>query len=629
MDDIAEGPVGVCVAGRGDLAEACARELSGRLGDHVITARLDTSAEVVQWANANPDLPVAVVIIVIDGGRDVDDEFGALVITPELDCSRKLVVTDRDELSPVWALDGGHIDGMVTAPWPDGVLARYVSAQMARWWRTQGPAERALPTGVPDPTPRSDLLRILEQPTEETSAELLSALEEVLGPRTRVRLPPGVRITIQERAVDNVYLVLKGEVSLRAGSRAGKLTMHQASTGPLVGLMGLAERQRSSVTATTATDCELVQLTVEQLDQALAENPRVGTALTALSIRALAARLRRAQAQHRETAELAAELATALDQLEQARAELVDQARMATLGEMSAGIAHELNNPIAAVARGTDQLRQDLGTLVAQSPDAELISELLTDAAQGRPTSAKEERALRREVARQVGDPALARRLVAAGITEPDLVKAVAAMPPDRLAIVESAAGIKATLESMTIASRHICGLVDTLRRHARPDGPAPEPVVVIETVQDSLKLLNARLKGLTVTVHDETQGAAVLCHPGRLIQVWTNLIVNAADALAGSGSIDIVARRTPDGAWVEVLVADDGPGIPPEVLERIFNSRFTTKHGVVRFGLGLGLSIARSIVSDLDGRIDVTSTKGETIFSVALPIHHPKGAQR
>lgn len=215
----------------------------------------------------------------------------------------------------------------------------------------------------------------------------------------------------------------------------------------------------------------------------------------------------------------------------------------------------------------------------------------------------------------------------------------------------------------MRVAGHHIATLVSTLHTHARPDSPEHDLVEATEvtaTVHDALRLLEHRLRQVPVEVQvDADEGLPpVLSGPGLLTQVWTNLVSNAADALAregqGSGEGRLTVRVT--GCWpddptgpddppvglvtdpeesgvlrpvgpvptapptVLVEVEDNGPGVPEDLREQIFTPRFTTRRGVVRYGLGLGLSIARSIVARHGGRILLDSRPGRTVFSVLLP---------
>lgn len=716
------------VLGRGDLAGRAAAELAAhapvhRAGDAAELSGWEPGAEVALVV-----LTVAESGSGSRGGPDeerIDDVMAQLKRLPTVRDARVLVVTGRSLLPDIsWSVAQGHVDGVVAAPWTSGNLASYAKAQARRWAKQQrrsrireatvdraaaedagarrlgpsDPAERsgtihidrlrrapagggAAPhTAEPAPEdsrevdlleqevlPDSELLRHLEMPVDEAATELLEAVEEVLGPRPRMQLPPGARITVAHTDVDQVFLVVSGRVKLRASTRHGEVTLHHASTGPLVGLLALTDRRHNDVTAVTSTPCEVVPLTLEQLDRALTRDPRVGLALTALTTRALSARLRRAQALHVEKAELATELQQTVRQLEQARADLVDQARLATLGELAAGIAHELNNPVAAVARGVDHLTDDLDALLAPGEIGSAARRVLLaaeDLADQRPLPAREERALRRLLSTVVRDPALVRRLVAAGIREPAEVRSLLRGGPTELARLEAAAGTGAALTSVRSATDHITSLVEALRAHARPDSPdgATEPTGIEDSVRTALRLLGHRLRAVTVTVDIEPDLPPVASRPGQLAQVWTNIVSNAAEALAGAddedpvrggadrgadvqepaaqaagrqeadasgkatadgtGHIDI--RAALEGPEVVVRISDDGPGVPPELQERIFEPRFTTKRGVVRYGLGLGLGITRSIVAQHNGTIGVDSEPGRTVFTVRLPVGTP-----
>ncbi|MGD8149287.1 ATP-binding protein [Ornithinimicrobium sp. Y1694] len=670
-------PATVLVVGDDPTADRAVEEIQGQVGAEVRHLRdpHDPGSRMPQ---------VAVIILLPPAGAEVDDLVATVMSRPDCEAARLLLVTDREHLDLASAVDHHRVHGLVRAPWTPGNLASYAAAELTRWQIHHAAPDDVAELGVGGETagdggelgalaPRSDLLRQLRLTTDEAAAELLAAVEEVLGPRPRVHLPAGVRMTDVGEDVDQIFLVVSGRVALSVTSRAGTVTLHHASTGPVVGLLALADQRRSQVTARTTTPCEIVPLTVEQLDRALVGDPRVGGALTALSIRALSARLRRTQARRVEKTELAAEkselaanLQQALTELEQARADLIAQARMATLGELAAGIAHELNNPVAALLRACDTVLDDLPELLAVDPlAADLVRRAGGDSA---PLTAAEERSARRALSSVVSDPALVRRLVAAGMTDPqEAAQLVAGRGRDALERVELAAGAGSALKALRLAGSHIAALVESLRQHARPDAPpdagqrlALAPVSVLATVEDAIRLHGHHLAGAHLEVQADANLPTVLGDARQLVQVWSNLLTNAAEATAwhsadteaadeqaveaepiGTEAIGTRARGSePDSdsagqaritvriqtgsdagaGYVRVVVEDDGPGIPPELLERVFEPRFTTKHGVVRYGLGLGLGIARTIIEAHDGTITLRSRPGRTTVDVRLP---------
>lgn len=662
------------VVGRGDLAEQAQAEVAGVSTD---VHRFGAVEELAGWVP--PDgtwVPLVVLVDDDDEGPQhigVDRVVQSLARLPVLAQARLLVVTARASLTDMSAsVDAGLVDGVVAAPWTAGNLARYAEAQVHR-------AERLAGRSAPWQRSDSELLRHLATDPHTAAVELLEALESVLGPRPRVHVRAGVRIAIPDERLNQVFLVVRGQVALTVTSAAGEVVLHHASTGPLVGLMALTEMQDSSVTARTTTDCELVSLTLEQLDRALTLEPRVGTVLMALSMRALTRRLRRSEELHLKNALLSARLREANEELQAAREGLVEQARLATLGELTAGIAHELNNPAATVTRGVDHVSGDLRRLLGLDGTRPPELTALITAEERDHLPARDERALRRRLAEVVTDPATVRRLVAAGVRTPAEATALLRGSPSTLARVEAAAAIGSALRAVRVAGHHIATLVSTLHAHARPgtaEDRLEEPTDVGASVQDALRLLEHRMRGLSVDVEVEPELPPVRSGPGLLTQVWTNLLSNAADALgregehaavrpghvavrvegvrpAGTGGGDPggggagedapggrarapfrPGRRAPEEhdsplspspvTTIRVRVEDDGPGVPEELREQIFTPRFTTKHGVVRYGLGLGLGIASSIVARHGGQIALESAPGRTVFTVELPVEPP-----
>ena len=599
-------------------------------------------------AFAAPAVAPALVALIIatDEVGSLDDVAAAVAHYPALATARLVLLTERAELHDLGrAIDEDLVREVIAVPWTSGAIGERARAQIRRWMRDRLPDDdpRRLRDG--DGLDHSPLLEALTHHSDALTAELIAACEQVLGPRPRLQLPAGVRLTHQGQAVDGVYVVVRGSVALTRHTRVGEVTLHHATTGRIIGLVSLASHGRAFVTATTTTDVELILLSIEQLDRALRENPVTEQVLAALIIRSLTKRLERSEVLQVEKIELAAALDAeriqvqeTLTALEQARLELLAQERFATLGELAAGVAHELNNPVAALERAGDHLSADLAAVLATHPDGELIATVAADARTRPAASTRTERAARKRLEQVVGDRELARRLVAAGMDadgDPHTVRALAA-DPARLATVEAAAAIGRAERNMRLATDRISGLVASLSTYVRPDGEDMLDVDLREVVEDALRLTAHRLEGVEIERdYPADPGAlpAVPGHAGELVQVWTNVLANAADALAAQAKADAAAGRktrpgrvkvriAPVAGGVRVQVQDNGPGIDPDVLPRIFEPRFTTKHGQVRFGLGLGMGLAKSVVDAHRGSIKVDSEPGRTRVTVVLPAH-------
>jgi signal transduction histidine kinase len=217
----------------------------------------------------------------------------------------------------------------------------------------------------------------------------------------------------------------------------------------------------------------------------------------------------------------------------------------------------------------------------------------------------------------------LAEPLAAAGIDEDWIgrVHALAGPATDAvlawLAATLTAQGLAAELEEST---RRMSDLVSAVKSYAYVDRGGVVEVDLHEGLETTLVVLGHKLKHTSINVvrdYDRTLPKLIV-HGSELNQVWTNLLDNAIDALGENGTITITTRCEGESAVVEI--ADDGPGIPPEIRDRIFDSFFTTKD--VGYGTGLGLATARRVVVDgHDGTLTVDSEPGQTVFHVRLPL--------
>lgn len=596
---------------------------------------LESLAHVVTAAPGKP-LPTAlrddgVTALVLMVARDeatptaLDTRVEEVGSDPDLASAEILILTDRpriDDLSR--SLDTASVAGIIAIPWRHGGIADQARSHLARWLRTHDDTDPRLAAldleGRAAELPDSELLRDLELDDVAIAERLVAAIEQALGRRPRVIVTPGTRLTREGTSVDALFVLLRGSVALERSTREGSLRLHHGSTGPVIGLLSLAQQRRAFFTAIATTEAELVHINLEQLDLALDAGPEVPAALAAIAIKGLAQRLRRSEQLQLERIELnrdlereRAELTRTLAELEATRDELVRQARLASLGELAAGVAHELNNPVAALTRAASYVTDDAGRLLEDAASGELAD--LVQGARHRPAlTTAHERDLRRQITAVVDDPELARELVTAGVSDPDRATRIVAAIGDRDRI-SAAVGLGTALRNLEVSSHRIAELVDSLRTYARPGQDRIAGVDLHQVADDALRLVGHRLRDLTV--HREYAPLpTVRGHPAELGQVVTNLLANAADAAEST----VTLRTFVDGDDAVLEVIDDGPGLSSEQVSQLEQPRFTTKQGTVRFGLGLGLSIVRRIVDAHEGRFDIRSSPGRTVASVRLP---------
>jgi PAS domain S-box-containing protein len=337
------------------------------------------------------------------------------------------------------------------------------------------------------------------------------------------------------------------------------------------------------------------------------------------------------------------ELEETLNKLNEMHSQLIIQEKMASLGKLSAGMAHELNNPAAAAQRGAAQLQETfskwqniqlrMGEFNFDEKQTEKIWELDTTARQHalRPAElnalarSDRESALERWLQGRDIDTAgeIVPSLVSLGYDQASLEALAEGFTAPQFAVMVEWLSFKYAIYSLVaeigLGTGRIVELVRALKTYTHMDEAPVQSVDVREGLDNTLIILHNKLKKGVTVVREYAEDLPVIeAYASELNQVWTNIIDNAIDAMDGRGTLTIRARQ--DGQWMVVEIEDDGPGIPEENQSKLFDPFFTTKPPGQ--GTGLGLNITRNlIVQKHHGEIAVRSRPGSTCFSVRLPI--------
>jgi signal transduction histidine kinase len=430
-----------------------------------------------------------------------------------------------------------------------------------------------------------------------------------------VALQPGEVLIREGEPGDALFVIVEGEFEVTKLAGSSAVVIAHRGAGEVIGEMSLLDNEPRSATVRALTSSRLFRIDQDSFHKLLEWSPAAARAI----LRTVTMRLRNTEVMLRQSE------------------------KMAALGTLAAGVAHELNNPAAAVRRASAQLAATLGEAeqlemafnalplepARRTAFAEWRAKVGQEASQAPRLDPLSRSDLENEVqewleARQVQEAwEIAPRLVGLGFNRARLDELVGMFSTEQLSPVltwlAARGNVESLLNEVSSSSERISTIVKAIKSYSYLDQAPIQEVDVHEGLENTLVILRYKLKqGVSVKRDYSRTLPKIEAYASELNQVWTNIIDNAIDAMKGQGELTIHTFEEGERAIVEIC--DNGPGIPEEIQSRIFEPFFTTKP--VGSGTGLGLHISYNIVAlKHRGQITVRSRPGETCFRVALPV--------
>lgn len=298
--------------------------------------------------------------------------------------------------------------------------------------------------------------------------------------------------------------------------------------------------------------------------------------------------------------------------------------KLATLGQMAAGLAHELNNAIGVIEGNTGWIAQKVYDRFKQTEDEEIFLKFVKGFEKGQVLSSNEVRKKRKEIEKKYKlETSVAKKLARIDLNDKELSKiSKADNLEERVSNINYLWEMGVSLHDINLATKHSVHVLKSIKQLS-VSGQERSDIEVNATIKEALTLLKniVRDVDLELILSDIKN---VFASNGELVQIWVNIIKNGCESMLNANTpnprMQIISGQ--DKKYVWVIVSNNGPEIPDELINKIFQPNFTTKKGGLSFGLGLGLSIVQRLIDSYNGRIEVESKKDKTTFKIFIPIN-------
>jgi signal transduction histidine kinase len=453
------------------------------------------------------------------------------------------------------------------------------------------------------------------QEIEELKAVPVEQLNWLISKSKCIDIKEGDRLFSPGDPIDKLYIILKGEFNLKLNRNNQFVNVGKFGLHAFTGMLPYSRAQSAQAYAEALADSKVLSLQ----DSHFKEMIRDQHELTTVFVHAMSSRIRQFTKREQQ------------------------DDKMMALGKLSAGLAHELNNPSAAVVRSAQELSKHLkfttekfkNVIKIKMTDEQIdhVNELLFKKVQGGLTqlSLIEKSSIEDELMDWLDDhnindsDELAANFVDYGITTDDL-DAIAEDTPEAhqnavLSWLNQVLTTEKLVNEIEDASRRINDLVTSVKSYTHMDqAPEKAPTDIHIGLNNTLTMLNHKLKHIDVEKNyaKDLPPAAILAGP--INQVWTNLIDNAIDAMEDQEVKRLIITTKKEGDFLNVQLTDSGTGIPAEIQEKIFDPFFTTK--AIGKGTGLGLEFVQQIIKvQHNGAVYLDSKPGGTTFTICIPI--------